>query len=513
MRGWAVAGTVVFDVRRSATSRLDPWLEMGNTSAPDASVFSRCENGLTVEKDVFVTKKELIQCLWKNGYTDTEINAFEIAFPGDYKFHYPELAVLFDLAEEDCYKFCIRLRAANPEELVELKYKKPQNLVSGWKLSVVCVTSQCDNIRASGFCLARDIRGGRVKVLHADGRCHMRRSPAMPSRHAGQLLSSYGLCFLGVWFGLSNTVLSNAWFYSKTFPFGAVFYMLASYFYREIREFFWKEEKSLAHTARENKNVGEELVYRQMKKYANDTKCLDYLMKFRDEVEEQMSQYRVALISQMRRKVIDRLVEKLNAIQQAEKVIQGSLQEVMVHEIVASFKDNYSARSQLEDEALRSAINGLAGTDTVMDPVGAHFKASLQELAKVDLASVSANPSGTVVERVAAVFQQREKEFLDSFTVKASEAQEVQNLVRKCKSASGFDFSSLQEEELKRLEQLYSSVNSRIGFEPAHEETVKSVAPLSGKSKEFVDFVNKQVEVTKAKLRTARLTAFAHAFA
>lgn len=43
-------------------------------------------------------------------------------------------------------------------------------------------------------------------------------------------LSSYGLCFLGVWFGFSNQVLSNAWFYSKTFPFGAVFYMLASYF-------------------------------------------------------------------------------------------------------------------------------------------------------------------------------------------------------------------------------------------------------------------------------------------
>lgn len=61
----------------------------GDTSAPDASVFSRCENGLTVEKDVFVTKKELIQCLWKNGYSDTEINAFEIAFPGDYRFHYP----------------------------------------------------------------------------------------------------------------------------------------------------------------------------------------------------------------------------------------------------------------------------------------------------------------------------------------------------------------------------------------------------------------------------------------
>lgn len=110
--------------------------------------------------------------------------------------------------------------------------------------------------------------------------------------------------------------------------------------------------------------MGEELVYKQMKKYANDTKCLDYLSRFRGEVEDQMWHYRVALISQMRRRVTDRLTEKLNAIQQAEKLIQGSLQEVMVHEIVASFKDSYSSGSQLEEEALKSAIHGLAGTDT-----------------------------------------------------------------------------------------------------------------------------------------------------
>merc|ERR1712242_8798 len=39
--------------------------------------------------------------MWKNGYSESERNAISSAFPSDYKFHYPELAVLFDLAEED----------------------------------------------------------------------------------------------------------------------------------------------------------------------------------------------------------------------------------------------------------------------------------------------------------------------------------------------------------------------------------------------------------------------------
>lgn len=49
----------------------------------------RCENGLVVEKDVFITKDELLKCIWENGFSQNEINAFEVAFPSDYKFHYP----------------------------------------------------------------------------------------------------------------------------------------------------------------------------------------------------------------------------------------------------------------------------------------------------------------------------------------------------------------------------------------------------------------------------------------
>ena len=36
--------------------------------------------------------------------------ALRFTFPSDYKFHYPELSVMFDIPEEDTYKFCMRTR-------------------------------------------------------------------------------------------------------------------------------------------------------------------------------------------------------------------------------------------------------------------------------------------------------------------------------------------------------------------------------------------------------------------
>merc|ERR1712176_550239 len=70
----------------------------------------RAKSGLVVESDVFISTDELLALMWKNGYSDQERNAVQFTFPADYKFHYPELAVMFDLVEDDTYKFCMRTR-------------------------------------------------------------------------------------------------------------------------------------------------------------------------------------------------------------------------------------------------------------------------------------------------------------------------------------------------------------------------------------------------------------------
>ncbi|CAK9094625.1 unnamed protein product [Durusdinium trenchii] len=74
------------------------------------SFFERAKSGLVVESDVYITTDELVAVMWKNGYSDSERNAIQFTFPSDYKFYYPELSAMFDIPEEDTYKFCMRTR-------------------------------------------------------------------------------------------------------------------------------------------------------------------------------------------------------------------------------------------------------------------------------------------------------------------------------------------------------------------------------------------------------------------
>merc|ERR1719327_1578263 len=63
---------------------------------------ARAKSDLTVESDVYITTEELLAIMWKNGYSDQERNAV--------KFPFPELSALFNIAEEDACKFCMRTR-------------------------------------------------------------------------------------------------------------------------------------------------------------------------------------------------------------------------------------------------------------------------------------------------------------------------------------------------------------------------------------------------------------------
>merc|ERR1712151_1246241 len=85
----------------------------------------RAKSGLVVESDVYINTEELLAVMWKNGYSDEERTAVQSTFPSDYKFHYPELAVLFDLSEEDTYKFCMRTRMQQ-SHIGELDWSKVQ---------------------------------------------------------------------------------------------------------------------------------------------------------------------------------------------------------------------------------------------------------------------------------------------------------------------------------------------------------------------------------------------------
>lgn len=424
----------------------------------------RCEDGLLVEKDAYITKAELVKCIWENGYTEAEINAFEIAFPSTYEFHYPELSVLFDLSEEDCYRYCMRQRAANPETLIQVLYKKPAHL-----------------------------------------------------------LSSYGLLFVAVWNGLSNQVLSNAWFYTKTFPFGAVFFMLAAYFRREIRAFITRPTAEAAEYSLETKNKYGDILYSQMKKYANDARCLEFLSSFKADVQKQLANYRLALICYHHDRLVSALSQKLVSIQQHEKIMQDSLQAVIVSQVLNAFNLSFTSSLVLEEKAFDAALQNIAADQSaegaLSDPVGEHFTASLQQLRDVDflIPMEEAEKRGPVVARVVQIFKEKEKEFLDSFTVKNEEAEKIKAIGSRCHGPSGYEFNQLSSADMASLENLYTDINQRMGFDVPHENQLEGcledLIDTDDKSKSYVDSVLNQLSQTSGSIRSARLTAFVSAFA
>lgn len=119
-------------------------------------------------------------------------------------------------------------------------------------------------------------------------------------------------------------------------------------------------------SAKNQKEMGEELILQQMKKYATDARCLEHLSGFKADVQEQLSVYHRTLQEQLKQHLIARMNAKLAAIQQAENAIQESLQEVIVQELVDSFKRKYATDPSMEDAAFKAAIQELSGTKNVV---------------------------------------------------------------------------------------------------------------------------------------------------
>ncbi|XP_953796.1 uncharacterized protein TA16245 [Theileria annulata] len=416
----------------------------------------RCENGLVVEKDVYLTKDELLECMWANGYSNSEMNAFKFAFPSDYKFHYPELAVLFELNEEDCYKYCVKERASNPEELVELKLKKPTNLVS-----------------------------------------------------------SYGLVFLGCWFALSNAVLGNAWFFAKTLPFGAVFYLLASYFQKWLKEYFWKEENALIEKVKQEKEYCEDAIYSQLRKYLEDSKCVDYVESFKSEVVNRMEQYKKALLVRMKNEASNLMKERLNNMAHHEASISSSLEKNMVNELVKLFLETFSTSPEMKTDALSSSIMELKGEyNKLDDPLFKFFNDNLGQFqagTRKKRTQTSTNEGGdTFVDRCNRLFQQKEQEFLNTFTVTPEEFKEVSSLARLCKSNQGFNLDKLSPDQRTKLDNLYLNLSQKMGY---YVPTVPNLSvqglPLTPTTSDESDsFLHKELSEKLDLVRTSRLHDF-----
>jgi restriction endonuclease Mrr len=419
---------------------------------------AKCKDGLSVENDVFLSVDELLSVMWKNGYTEQERNAIQFTFPSDYKFHVPELSALFELADEDVYKFCMRTRMEK-SHIGELDWEK---------------------VKPRGF------------------------------------IRDHWLVYAGGFYLFKNFPFFNYVFFCKFWGFGLWFgtcwMLFGRYGHRLYRRVEYMNQQKTAQDVMD----GEDKIVENMKKFADDGECLNQLKGFKGEVQGSLGEYRSALLTTMKSDMTERVQAQLLSVARFEQQMASQLQQTIVTEASQSFKDAFEKDTKLQDAIIDGACKAITdGKMPASDPLKEYFIKAFDDVSKANLATVKGNPSGTIVERVAAVQQAKEEGFKASFMVSAAEAAEVKKLGGKALSGDTLDLAKLDEASLKRLESLFTTINNRVGYKFPTEKEIISEIKKTGDATcdEFVDYANHQVSLALAKFQAARLGAFVRAFA
>merc|ERR1740138_561409 len=83
---------------------------------------------------------------------------------------------------------------------------------------------------------------------------------------------------------------------------------------------------------------GEDAIVSSMRRFANDAKCVEYLQGFKTETEDKIGAYRKALVLKMKDDLSDCAEAQLKAIANFESSMGNALQELVVREAASSFK-------------------------------------------------------------------------------------------------------------------------------------------------------------------------------
>merc|ERR1711972_923507 len=114
---------------------------------------------------------------------------------------------------------------------------------------------------------------------------------------------------------------------------------------------------------------------------------------------------------------------------------------------------------------------------------------------------------GTHAEKVNAAQQAKDAEFKQTFMVTQQEAAEVKSLA--AKAGKDFDLAKLGAADAERLDTLYASINSKVGYSLPANLGSRPIGQTSDSSaNSYTAKVDAQLEAAAAKLREARLKAF-----
>jgi len=378
----------------------------------------------------------------------------QFTFPSDYKFHYPELSALFNISEEDTYKFCMRTRM-DSSHIGELEF---------------------DKVKRKGFIRDHWVIFG-----------------------TGLLIFKY-FPFFNYYFGM------------KVFGTGlwcTTFWMLLN---RGIAKTVRRNEYMAAQKTAQEVMDGEDNIVKAMQRFANDAKCVEYLSDFKGETESKIGDYKKAMVLKAQEDLNLAAMKQLQGIAGFEASMGSALQELIVREAASSFRDKFPNDSAMQKAAFDSSVAALAGGESGADPVSKHFQDAFGSLAGVDLMKAKGDASGTLAERVAFAQQAKEAEFKQTFMVTPQEAAEVKKLVKE--AGKDLDFGKLSTASAEKLESLYTSINAKVGYSLPSGVGSKAIeAGPDPSTSSYVDSVNTQLASMQAQLKQARLKAFAQSFA
>merc|ERR1711972_320428 len=191
----------------------------------------------------------------------------------------------------------------------------------------------------------------------------------------------------------------------------------------------------------------------------------------------------------------------------------AAMQELVVSEAAASFREQFPSSKPMQDKAFAAAVKALSGTtlEASDDPVASHFDEAFKSLGGVDLTKTKGNAKGTLAERVAAAQQAKDAEFQQTFMVTAQEAAEVKSIA--AKAGKDVDLSKLPADAKERLDTLYTSINAKVGYSLPTDLGTKAIGSTSDSAANtYTEKVDAQLAAAAAKLQEARLKAFAQAF-
>eukprot|EP00811_Abedinium_folium_P001796 NODE_11646_length_1273_cov_8.060209.p1 GENE.NODE_11646_length_1273_cov_8.060209~~NODE_11646_length_1273_cov_8.060209.p1 ORF type:complete len:352 (+),score=135.80 NODE_11646_length_1273_cov_8.060209:3-1058(+) len=260
---------------------------------------------------------------------------------------------------------------------------------------------------------------------------------------------------------------------------------------------------------------GEDGIITAMQRFKNDAKCVDHLKGFKGETEVQIAAYKAALVVGMKQSITEHATKQLRSVASFEASMGAALQELVVREAAASFRETFPNDADMRAQAFTSSVKSLGGEALTAedDPVALHFNAQFASLAAADLTATEGDANGTLPERVVHAQNLKDAEFRQTFMVTSEEAAEVHELAAQGSAGGDFDIGTLSAASAERLEALYTSINAKVGYSlPAALGTAPIDASPDTDAAPYVEEVNAQLAAVAHSLQNARLKAFVQAF-